>query len=126
MKEATTLLATEPIYAAIKELVDEVESTFKKGTCGQDIMTFSENKELTQECKHLGIKAKDCYSKLVALTVNFGKRRTDHWCVRACMCVHIYIYMSTVVSMFVWVFDLGGRGIFRTLPSTIASGCVRR
>ena len=117
-------MATEPTYAAIKELVDEVESTLKKGTCGQDITTFSENKELKQECKHLGIKTKDCYSKLVALTVKFGKSRTDHWGVRACMCVSIY--MSMVVSMFVWVFDLGGRGIFWTLSSTIASGCVRR
>ena len=65
--------------------------TSKKGTCGQDITTFSENKELKQECKHLGIKTKDCYSKLVALTVKVGKCRTDHWCVRACMCVHIYV-----------------------------------
>ena len=96
-------MATEPTYAAIEELVDEVESTFKKGTCGQEITTFSENKELKQECKHLGIKAKDCCSKLVALIGKFGKRRTYHWCVRACMCVHIYIYMSMVVSMFMWV-----------------------
>ena len=149
IQQAEHFLKTEPSFAPLQDLQIEIENALGKGVFSQELTTFSENKELKQECKSISAKAKECYTKMVTLTVKCGKRRFVNWHVRArvcrCVCVRLFLcahacvrtpvfaclFASLFVSIYVndcvyvWVIDLLGRGIFQTQSSTIVSGAVR-
>ena len=76
VEQAVPFLIAEPHYTPIREIIDEIEHAFTKGTCGGEITLFAESKELKAECKQVGLKAKDCYTKMVALCVKLGKRKS--------------------------------------------------